>query len=369
MKKIGVVTTQYAPNYGALLQTFAMQTYLKEQYGETSAEVVNYFPPHAKDFWKLFPPRKGIRDLALTVFSMLKPRQLLIRKKRLKVFKTFIQKYLSVSKPYYTFQELENVEADYHTLICGSDQIWNITRHDNPAWFLYFSRNWKDCKKIAYAPSVADQIPAGHEENLIKYLANLDHISVREDVDVLQLKPYTDKTIHHVCDPVFLLTPEQWGQYLPEPTIKEPYILCYFISVGEFAPKVVEKLRQLTGLKVVHINVNARDKFHSEYDLKAEDPFSFLSYIKNAKYVCTNSFHCTAFSILFQKNFLAVRKQTANSRLESLVRASGLENRFVDPISLDGLTVEQLQCDYSVSKMESFIAASKAFLSEALGNE
>lgn len=369
MKKIGVITTQYAPNYGAQLQTFALQTYLKKQYGEASAEVVNYFPPHAKDFWRLFPARKGIRNLALTAYNLLNPRQLLLKKKQFDMFRKFIQKNIPVSKLYYSFQELENTEEDYHTLICGSDQIWNITRHDDPNWFLYFSKNWENCKKIAYAPSVADQIPAGHEENLTKYLANLDYISVREDIDVPQLQPYTDKKVHHVCDPVFLLNPAQWSQHLPEPAVKEPYILCYFISTGDFAPKVVEKLRQLTGLKVVHINVNARDKFHSEYNLKTEDPFSLVSYIKNATYVCTNSFHCTAFSILFQKDFLAVRKQTANSRLESLIRVSGLQNRFVDPKNLDSLTAEQLQCDYSVSKMESFIADSKAFLTEALDNE
>lgn len=369
MKKIGVVTTQYAPNYGAQLQTFALQTYLKAQYGENGVEVVNYFPPHVKSFWKLLPGGKGIKNFALNVYHLLNPQLLLKKKKLFDQFRRFIEKNINVSKPYYKFEELEKTENDYHTLICGSDQIWNITRHDDPAWFLYYAKKWEHCKKFSYAPSVADPIPADHEENLKNYLANLDHISVREDVDIAQLQPYTEKKVYHVCDPVFLLDAGQWGAYLPEPAVKEPYILCYFISTGDFAVKAVEKLRQLTGLKVVHVNVNIRDKFNSEYDLRTEDPFSFASYIKNAAYVCTNSFHCTAFSILFQKDFLVVRKQTANSRMESLIRTSGLQNRFVAQENLDSLTVEMLKCDYSDSKMDRFIADSKMFIEGALRDE
>lgn len=369
MKKIGIITTQYAPNYGAQLQAFALQTYLKECCGREAVEVINYFPPHVKDFWKLLPGGKGVKNLALRAYHMLHPRLILKKKKLFGHFKKFTREQLSTSQNYYTFAQLEQAEADYHTLICGSDQIWNITRHDDPCWFLYFSKNWKDCKKIAYAPSVADVIPAGHEENLRNYLGNLDHISVREDVDVQQLQPYTDKKIHHVCDPVFLLSPQQWQAHLPEPKVQEKYIFCYFISTGDFAAKAVEKLRQLTGLKVVHVNVNIRDKFHSEYDLRTEDPFSFVSYIKNAAYVCTNSFHCTAFSILFQKDFLVIRKQSANSRMESLVRASGLQDRFVGKDHLESLTLDKIRCDYADSKIEGFIADSKAFLKEALQGE
>ena len=369
MKKIGVITTQYAPNYGALLQTFALQKFVGTQCDKGEIEAIDYNPPHVKEFWKIFPGGKGIRNLALNAYLMLNPKFIWEKKKRLNNFRRFIKENIACSNKYYTTEELESLEDRYHTVICGSDQIWNITRHDDPNWYLYFSKAWKNCKKIAYAPSVADKIPQGHEENLKKYLENLDHISVREDVDVEQLKAYTNKEIHHVCDPVFLLNEKEWEEYLPECPIKEPYILCYFISTGDLASSVVEKMRELTGMKVVHVNVNIRDKFNADYDIRTADPFEFASYVKNAAYVCTNSFHCTAFSILFKKNFVVVKKQTANSRMESLIRSSGLEDRFVAKADVETLTVEKLETDYTNSKMDQFIADSKSYLLGAINSE
>ena len=369
MKKIGVITTQYAPNYGALLQTFALQKFLGAHCGEKQVEVINYFPPHVKAFWKLLPGGKGLRNLALNLYLLLNPKFIFKKKKLLNNFRKFIAENITCSKKYYTYEELQKTEDCYDTVICGSDQIWNITRHDDPNWFLYFTKDWENCKKIAYAPSVADKIPQGHEENLRKYLENLSHISVREDVDVQQLQAYTDKEIHHVCDPVFLLNEKEWEAYLPECPIKEPYILCYFISTGDLAADVVKKMRELTGLKVVHVNVNPRDKVNADYDIRTANPFEFASYVKNAAYVCTNSFHCTAFSMLFQKNFVVLKKQMANSRMESLIRASGLDNRFVAKEEVNRLAIDKLKTDYTLSKMEQFIANSKSYILGAINGE
>jgi len=370
VKKTGIITTQYAPNYGALLQTFAMQKYLDKIYGYEKAEVINYYPPHAKEFWKIFHWEKSFKRLALNAYLLLHPGLIKMKKKNTKNFKNFINEYIRCSKEYLTFEELKSLKEEYDTLICGSDQIWNITRHDDPAWFLYFSKEWDSCRKIAYAPSVADKIPAGHEKNLTAYLDNLDYISVREDVDVEQLQPFTNKEVKHVCDPVFLLSPSEWESYLPESKVKEPYIFCYFISTGDLAPKVVDRMRELTGLKVLHFNVNIRDKFNSEYNIRGGTPFEFVNYIKNATYVCTNSFHCTAFSVLFKKDFLVVKKSSANSRMESLVRSSGLKNRFVDEKTvIEDITMEKLKTDYSGYKMEEFITYSKAYIEGAIKSE
>lgn len=369
MEKIGIITTQYSPNYGALLQAFALQEYLKCNYPDFKIEIIDYYPQHADDFWKLFHKVRDYKDILLNVYSLLHPKLLLTKKREFNEFKRFINQNLNCSARYYSFSELEKLEQQYNTLICGSDQIWNIARHDDPAWFLYFSKSWKNCKKIAYAPSVADTIPYGHENNLVKYLNNLNGISVREDVDVEQLQQYTNKEVKHVCDPVFLLTQEEWEKYLPESNIKEPYILCYFISVGDFAFEAVKKLRELTGLKVLYINVNMRDKLKSDYDIRTASPFEFVNYIRNASYVCTNSFHCTAFSILFKKNFFVIRKQMSNSRMESLIRTSGLKNCFLDKDNVQKLDVDKLQTDYSAYAMEKFISVSKQYIEEGINGK
>lgn len=368
--KIGVITTQYSPNYGALLQTFALQTYLKSNYGEGAAEVINYVPPHSKDFWSIYPTSGGYKNLLLRMYLWMHPGFVQKRKLLFQQFRRFIQKYIICTKEYYTLDELERLEGNYDILICGSDQIWNITRHDDPAWFLYFSKKWTGCTKIAYAPSVADKIPEGHEGNLKKYLENLDYISVRESDDVKQLVQYTSKDIYHVCDPVFLLSKEQWSNFLPENRIQEPYILCYFISTGDFAADVVKRIKEITGMKIVHVNVNIRDKFGADYDIRTASPFEFVSYIRNASLICTNSFHCTAFSVIFQKDFLVIPKHEANSRMASLMKKVGMSSRFISKQQLDNLSSEDLKIDYDNFDIQQWILDSKEFLKEAInGNE
>lgn len=365
--KIGVITTQYSPNYGALLQTYSLQRFLSKEYGEGSTEVINYFPPHSKGFWKIFPTIHGAKDLALCFYLLVHPKFVKTKKERFSGFKDFINNNILCSKPYYLEEELEELEECYDVVICGSDQIWNIVRHDDPNWFLYFARKWKQILKIAYAPSVADKIPEGHEKNLENYLANLDYISVREDVDVQQLQQYTNKDIYHACDPVFLLKKEEWDKVIPVVPIDEPYILCYFISTGDFAIKVVEELRKLTGLKVVHINVNIRDKFNADYDLRDVAPFEFVSYIKNAKFVCTNSFHCTAFSVLYKKDFYVVAKNTANSRMQSLMKKTGMQNRFITKDKLGNLTKDDLSINYADNDIrEKWFQESRDYLTGAI---
>lgn len=366
--KIGVITTQYSPNYGALLQTFALQTYLKKNYGEEVTEVINYIPPHSKNFWSIYPNEKGYKDFLLRIYLRIHPTYIRSRKLLFKQFTTFIKEYITCSNVYYTLEELEKLEGIYDRLICGSDQIWNITRHDDPVWFLYFSRKWIDCVKIAYAPSVADKIPKGHENSLRAYLENLDYISVRESDDIEQLANYTSKNIYHVCDPVFLLSKEQWEKLLPQDRIQEPYILCYFISVGDFAGKVVKKIKKITGMKIVHVNVNIRDKFRADYDIRTASPFEFINYIRNASFICTNSFHCTAFSVIFQKNFFVVPKHEANSRMDSLMKKIGLSSRFVNKEQLDDLRLDDLKIDYSNCGIQQWITDSKEFLKGAINN-
>lgn len=363
--KIGVITTQYSTNYGALLQAYALQQYIKKYY-TNDVEVLNYWPPHGKKYWKLFGSNKGWKNKLLNAYRLCHPRLLLKKRKLIKVFGAFLEENLQMSKEYYDSDMLQSAKDEYSILICGSDQIWNITRRDDPVWFLYFAKDWDNVKKIAYSPSVADPIPPGHEENLKKYLANLDYISVRESNDVEQLQKFTDKEIKHVCDPVFLLKPEEWEERIPDIKVKEPYILCYFISVGDYAYDVVQKIKELTGWKVVYINVNDRDKLKSDKCVRTATPFEFVGYFKNASFVVTNSFHCTAFSVLFKKDFYVIKKNTANSRMESLMNKVKMEDRFVTKDSMDLITKDTLKIDYSKCDYEQWIEESKAYLERTI---
>lgn len=362
---IGVITTQYSPNFGALLQTFALQTYLRSISDVKTVEAIDYFPPHAKNFWSVYSHKKDLKHLFHNLFLFFHQKNVRARKLQFDLFKNFIKEHIKCSKRY-SAQTIGETRSCYDAFICGSDQIWNLTRHDDPIWFLYFTKGWNEKIKFSYAPSIADEIPEKCYANVQKYIDNLDAVSVRENVDVDQIKKITGRDVFHACDPVFLLSSEEWEKWIPERKILKPYILCYFISTGDYAVSVVEKLKKMTGLDVVNINVNARDRFNSDFDIRGCSPFEFVSYIKNATYICTNSFHCTAFSLIFKKNFIVVPKKTANSRMESLMQKANIGNRFIYPNQLTNLLESDLAVAYSQSNLNEWIENSKKFILKGL---
>ena len=175
-----------------------------------------------------------------------------------------------------------------------------------------------------------------------------------------------------VCDPVFLLKKQQWDDMADTRMVpNEPYIFCYFLSVTPLAIETVKVLRKLTRLKVVHFNLNALDKFNSEYNIRGAGPNDFVGLISKATYVCTNSFHCSAFSIIYRKNFMFVPKSMANERITSLMDKFSLSDVFVSKDRLGRLTIGDLKVEYSKTEkcIEDFIAQSQEYLHNALKDE
>ncbi len=363
--KVGVVTTQYASNYGALLQTYALQKHINSHMGIES-EVINYFPKHYKEYWRLLPKIESFRSFVLLGMTLLRPWNVFRTKKRYMKYREFVKKFIPCSREYYSYDEIMKEKCGYDICICGSDQIWNVTRHEHidKVWFLDFYGEWSNVKRVSYAPSIADAIPPEKYNILSRVLNEFDAISVRESSDIEQLSKLTEKKVAHVCDPVFLLSKEEWREIEISPKISQPYILCYFLSPDKQAVEVVKKIKQMTGLKVVHLNVNERDKFKSDYDIRTACSREFLGYIDDAEYVITNSFHCTAFSVLFEKKFVVVKKKTANSRMESLLSKLGLNYRFIDESKLEKITENDLEVDYSSASkiVQGFVNESKEYL-------
>jgi hypothetical protein len=367
--KVGVVTTQYASNYGALLQTYALQSYLNEDMKQ-DAEVLAYYPKHYKNYWKLMPKINSFKTFLLSCICCITPWRIWKFKKRYEKLLGFVEKKVKCSRPYFSKEEIERDKCKYDALICGSDQIWNVSRHSEieSVWFLALGGEWSKPKKIAYAPSVADPIPKDKNEKVKEYLKDFKAVSVREADDVEQLMPLYDGEVQHVCDPVFLLSVERWRLISKTPKIKKPYILCYFLNPSKEAVSVVKKIKKMTGLKVVQIDINNINKIPTDIDVLDASPEEFVGYIENAEYVVTNSFHCTAFSVLFKKNLLVVKKQSANSRMISLLNSVGLSSRFVSEKDVDQMTIKDLVVDYSTNfdTFEGFISQSKEYLTNAL---
>lgn len=366
--KINILTFQFAKNYGAILQAHALSSYIKNDLHE-ECEIIQYWPDRSEASWKMYYRISDLRVLLRNIYVFFNLKYKKEYKEKNRIMHKAISELLPLTHIKYNKETIHTNPPLADAYICGSDQVWNFVKcFDDPTYFFDFTKGMKNVRRIGYAPSIADPWPESRWGEFRGYLANMDYISVREKSDVEVVKQLSGKPVTHVIDPVFLQSKEYWSNLAVEPIIKEPYIFCYFLGTNDLAVELVNKVREVTGCKVVHLNLNARDRFNSDYDLRAVSPQEFIGFIKNAAYVCTNSFHCSAFSIIFQRNYCVAPKGFANARMESLQEMFGLGQRMFQHDAIADLNKERLAIDYShaADRFAPFEKESKEYLNNAL---
>lgn len=368
VRSVVTLTTQYANNMGALLQCYALAKYLNVN-ESVKCTVLQYQPVGYNKSWALFYRPKTFRDFVKNVYCLLNPNLLVPKIRKQRIMRKFINDYIPLSKERYRRKDIDANPPKADAFVCGSDQIWNFKYRKDLTYFFDFV-NSRESRIIAYAPSIADPWTEADANFIAPYLRRFDSLSIRESLNLPQvrkLSPENSPTV--VCDPVFLLNRQQWDdiadtKLMPE----EPYIFCYFLSVSPLAIETVKKIRELTQLKVVHFNLNALDKFHSDYNIRIAGPADFIGLVSKAAYVCTNSFHCSAFSIIYRKRFIFVPKNMANERMISMMETFSLSDIFASENRLKTMTVDDLNVDYTKaeSRLNEFIAHSKDYLHKAV---
>lgn len=278
--------------------------------------------------------------------------------------KGFRKKYLlnAGQKRLFFTRQLKHLPYSYY--IVGSDQIWNpdITFGLRKAYFGAFENKRKE-KVIAYAASLGGSaLSSEYDREFAKLLRNVDVISLREAEAVPYVKRFCEKPLEVVLDPVFLLKQEKWKE-VEFPPKRSGYILLYLTERNEELISYIKNLSKDKGLPVVELKANAEitDKsFEVEY---TAGPAEFLGLIHKADYVVTNSFHATAFSIIYQKQFMVFLHTNRGARLRNVLRIYGLEDRMRQKgkaISID-TPIDWKQAE---RKAENAKQTSKAFLLE-----
>lgn len=355
MKSI-IVTTSFANNYGALLQNFSLKKYLEDKFGMT-VQTLDYWPDNAEAVWKMYYSGRNLRTIVRNVLVFFDYSYRKKMKKRQDMMFSFRKKYLNLTDScYHSESEILAESNKYQNTLffCGSDQIWNTTAYwKDPVYFLNFVKQIKSCKSIAYAPSITDKWKSEHKEEIKRYLMQLDCISVRENSDVEQVKSLLpSRDVIQVIDPVFLQTAEEWDAISNKGIkIEGKYILCYFLGTSPSTVRLVKKVKELTGLKVVYLNINYSNPINADIVIREASPIDFVSLIKNAEVVINNSFHCSAFSVIFKRNYLVVPKNHANSRMISLQEMAQISNRLVFDDKIDSLSVNDINVDFSKTDM------------------
>lgn len=327
--KVGIFTFPNSVSYGATLQMYALSRAIETLGHE--AEVINYHNAFMK----------AEKHCKHTSESKIKHSVKRIVKKALhgKLYKGFraFEKDAVNLYPQKSFSDvalLTGMIDRYGAVICGSDQVWNpnITNSDL-SYFLNFCG--EKTRRISYAPSFGvEELPDELKDPIRKELDRFTAISVREAQGQELLRDILDKDVPVVLDPSMLLEKSEWEKMeSPYRKVAGDFVLYFTVKSSR---RFFEKCRDFAknnGLKMVVVGGNSlkamqkRDPVvHYAVDIS---PKEWLWLIHNAKYVATNSFHGTAFSVIYEKDFYLELPPVTNSRLINMVRIMGLEERVL----------------------------------------
>lgn len=351
MKTIGIITYHHYYNYGTMLQALALQEKV-EQLGY-QAELIDFKQDNSLSRYEMLKLR--IKRMPVYIKERKKYRALADSREKIKekneLFEQFYKTYLHVGKKKYTTtQQLMENPPVYDGYVVGSDQTWNPFVANSPeAFFLPFVEN--KSKKGSYGPSLAvKSLSDEKEKEYRKKLSNFSFLSCREQDGAQLLSRITQKEVKCVLDPTLLLSAKEWGKYCEFEIPKEPYILVYFLGEKSEHRRAVEKIQKLTNWKIISFPAAYLEMENNDYKKVWGGPKEFLSLIRGAALICTDSFHGTMFSINFQRNFFSFCKSSdseessENSRLYSALNIFGLSNRIIH--NMDNLTAEDISIDY-----------------------
>lgn len=366
MLKIKTITCHDVYNHGASLQAYALQRYLSERGYEV--EIIDYKPWYLSNHYNFRAINNSKYDYFLirSLYKLAKLPSRLISLKRKFAFDRFRKEQLRLtSKCYASNDQLKADCPEADVYIAGSDQIWNTLFENgkDPAFYLDFVT--VDKKRLSYAASFAtEKIVNGYEDFVKEKVEALDFISVREQQGVELLRKLEVNNAVQVVDPVFLLTQHQWNDFASF-TYIEKYLLVYDTEKSETLKQISITLAKKLNLKI--FSVGSLPLSYANRNFHQTGPVEFVSLIKNAEYVISNSFHGTAFSLIFHKNFCVInRSEAINSRMLSLLQSLGIENRLIgSSVNIEEI-IKLINFKQVQAKLDELIDHSKMFLTQSI---
>ena len=350
--KVATLTLHNANNYGAVLQAYALQRFLIDL--GLNTELIDYHPNKKGNEVKRSLIQKILRHI-LHISSYIKS------KSKSRKFNKFRTEFLRVSKDSLSGdEEIMHNPPQYDAYIVGSDQIWNTdVTNKSKAFFLNFV---KSGRKISYAASLGkDEFNEAEKEYVKEYLISFDALAVRESLLQQKLQDKFSIKAEHVLDPIFLLEKDNWLKISTSIRLPLKYVLGYMM---EYSQELIDHTKDIARQQnCTPIFISQSHSNFSGKKLKDLGPSEFIYTFANANYICTNSFHGTAFSLIFKKDFTVVRHSRLNSRISSLVESVGLSERFLDSIAFEN---DKINYSEIKTKLEPLINNSKEYLNRHL---
>lgn len=345
MSRIGIITLNGYFNYGNRLQNYALQRTLEKMGYKVDTIINDTKKVQKKSQIEKRTVLDKVKSAAKLPFAELVEKverrvtnRLFRERQRIRtdIFKEFTKKYINETDFSITENNIPKSLVDsYDYFIVGSDQVWNPHyQKGSSVEFLTFAPKHK---RISYAASFGiSSIPDEYKEKYATWLAEMNHISVREHAGANIVKELTGRNVEVVVDPTLLLTKEEWLE-ISEPASDKPmkgYILTYFLGkIPKERKKYIDKIAKENDLEVINLaQMNEKIPFLS-------GPSEFIDYINSAQLFFTDSFHGAAFSIMLNTPFIvfdrAGSSMSMNSRIDTLLNTFNMETRYFNNFTND----------------------------------
>ena len=332
-EKIALFTCHEDPNYGSMLQAYALVAVIRSR--GYDAEYITYknYPYQSllvrtiKTIARMFGIRRSMHEFSFfdsPAFATTK-----------NAFKRFHRQYIPSSQKTYYCDTIWTIKdhCNYTNYIVGSDQSWSPYLYNRTPYFLDFTEL---PKRNAYAPSLGTtSFTLEYKKLLQQKLSVFNHLSCRDKSNSVMLTSLVGKDVKYVLDPTLLLTPEEWDKIATTPEMKGDYILAYILGEKDTIVKFADDLGKTAGLPVYYIVTRPKHLNHQN-TLTGIGPDDFVGLVKHARYVVTDSFHGSLFSINYNIQFYAFGKQKGdkyerdNIRILEFLQVLHLEGRYQD---------------------------------------
>mgnify|MGYP001173875097 CR=1 FL=1 len=324
--KIGIVTYHSDHNYGAMLQAYALQKFIKQQL-LADVQIINYIPKVKIHSSHILPKINSLKSLAWCIIKLFYYKSI---KRKHNSFEYFLEKYMDKTKVYYSYEELLKDPPIFDLYITGSDQTFNPNSIHIYVFFLAFCP--KGSIKISYAPSFGYSfIPENKQAILKALLEDYSYLSVRETSGSNIINSLISKNVPSVLDPVFLVKRDEWKNIAKPLKIKyKSFILCYSLIGNKLQMDIAIQLKEKTGLPIILLTHTVFSRTKADLTINCAGPLEFLWLFDHSNYVVTDSFHGTAFSVLFEKPFYScIVLKEKSDRIIDLLRKLDLEDRVI----------------------------------------
>lgn len=372
-EKIGILTFHKSINYGSVLQSWALSKVISKRF---VVEIIDYEPQNYEFLYANYRQWTSWNNIKYNLKRM--PLSSALNNQQ-QLFKKFRDKQLPLSRKKYNYNNGCDIKEEYKGIVVGSDQVWNIRAKDcDPIFFLPFNYSGN---KVSYACSIndTDYTEKNLPSNLASEICDFDFISIREESGKNKLEQFIakQKKVYTLLDPTLLCNSSEYDSLLNDRIVDGKYIFLYNVWTSEVGIQAAKFLSEKLNMPVYTImtasnvkEINLLKKSGILVDTVRTSPSDFLNFFKYASYIVTESFHGTAFSLIFEKPFVCVSNRTNDERLNNILTLVGLKDRYMKLGELQTYDLKQ-EIDYEIvtEKKEKRAGECIELLYKAIGGE